>query len=121
MQAGEINRGKYDSIVRGTVNEYDFVPQPATEQEMFGALDKNKKEKINLPIEEATEVGLRLDIPAYTNHGVWVPTIHAKGKASHRATAAINNADFTRTPQGKAQKVMEGGAKSPLPRSRVDL
>lgn len=114
FQAGEINRDKYDSIVRGTVSEYDFVPQPATEQEMFGALDKNKKEKINLPIEEATEVGLRLDIPAYTNHGVWVPTIHAKGKASHRATAAINNADFTRTSQAKAQRVMEGGAKSPF-------
>lgn len=114
LQAGEINRDKYDSIVRGTVSEYDFVPQPATEQEMFGALDKNKKEKINLPIEEATEVGLRLDIPAYTNHGVWVPTIHAKGKASHRATAAINNADLTRTSQAKAQRVMEGGAKSPF-------
>ena len=114
FQAGEINRDKYDSIVRGTVSEYDFVPQPATEQEMFGALDKNKKEKINLPIEETTEVGLRLDIPAYTNHGVWVPTIHAKGKASHRATAAINNADFTRTSQAKAQRVMEGGAKSPF-------
>lgn len=114
FKEGRIDRNKYDSVVRGTINEYDFVPQPATTQEMFNALDKNKKEKINLPIEEATEVGLRLDIPAYTNHGVWVPTIHAKGKASHRATAAINNADFTRTPQGKAQKVMEGGAKSPF-------
>jgi len=114
LQEGEIGRDKYDAVVRGTISEYDFVPQPATTQEMFGALDKNKKEKINLPIEEASEVGLRLDIPAYTNHGVWVPTIHAKGKASHRATAAINNADFTRTPQGKAQKVMEGGSKSPF-------
>ena len=114
LQEGQIGRDKYDAVVRGTISEYDFVPQPATTQEMFGALDKNKKEKINLPIEEASEVGLRLDIPAYTNHGVWVPTIHAKGKASHRATAAINNADFTRTPQGKAQKVMEGGAKSPF-------
>lgn len=114
LQEGQIGRDKYDAVVRGTISEYDFVPQPATTQEMFGALDKNKKEKINLPIEEASEVGLRLDIPAYTNHGVWVPTIHAKGKASHRATAAINNADFTRTPQGKAKKVMEGGAKSPF-------
>ena len=114
LQEGQIGRDKYDAVVRGTISEYDFVPQPATTQEMFGALDKNKKEKINLPIEETSEVGLRLDIPAYTNHGVWVPTIHAKGKASHRATAAINNADFTRTPQGKAQKVMEGGAKSPF-------
>ena len=81
---------------------------------MFGALAANKREKIGLPIDEGELVGLRLDIPAYTDHGVWVPTIHLKGKASHRATAAIQNADFTNLPQQKAQKVMEGGAKSPL-------
>ena len=118
LAKGEITRDQYDAVVRGTISEYDFVPEPATYDEMFGALAANKREKIGLPIDEGELVGLRLDIPAYTDHGVWVPTIHLKGKASHRATAAIQNADFTNLPQQKAQKVMEGGAKSPFAQIR---
>ena len=117
MQDGEITREQYDTVVLGTISPYDFVPVPATYQEMFDALGGDKKSKVNVPIEDGTEVGLRLDIPAYTDAGVWVPTIHgmfgkdSKGKilrTSHRATASILNADFTQNKQDAPQRVMEG-------------
>ena len=117
FKAGEISRDDYDTIANGTVTPYTFVPEPATQREMFDALDARKREKINVEIPDGENVGLRLDIPAYTNNGVWVPTIHGKA-TSHRATASITNADFTKTPQSKAEKVMEGGSKSPFAQIR---
>jgi len=117
FQTGEFTREQYDSIVLGTLESYDFVPEPATEQEMLNALSSDKKDKVNVPVNEGANVGLRLDILAYTRNGVWVPTIHgnfgvnAKGspiRTSHRATASITNADFTQTKQNAPQRVMEG-------------
>ena len=72
-------------------------------------------------------MGLRLDIPAYTDNGVWVPTIHQsiKGsspKTSHRSTAAITNVDFTRSSQVAAERIMEGrlpGTEGYLKRERI--
>ena len=85
--------------VDDTITPYEYVPTPATYDEMFGALDKNKKEKINIDMPEGENVELRLDIPAYNNHNVWVPTVHykldKKKTTSHRATAAIKNVDFS--------------------------
>jgi len=122
FQDGEISREDYDAVVLGTISEYDFVPRPATTQEMSDALDKPKKKKINLPIDDGAPVGLRLDIHAYTRHGVWVPTIHAKGMTSHRATASVNNADFTRIAQPTAQRIIEGtvpGTRGYIERERI--
>ena len=47
-------------------------------------------------MEEGERIKLRLDIPAYTNHGVWVPTIHnLSGKPiSHESTAIVTNVDL---------------------------
>ena len=117
LRDGEIDRQEYDKTVLSSISPYEFVPQPATQEEMYGALNSRKREKINTPIADGENVGLRLDILAYTDHGVWVPTIHGKA-TSHRATASITDADFTKTPQGKAEKVMEGGAKSPFAQIR---
>ena len=122
FQDGEISREDYDAVVLGTISEYDFVPRPATTQEMSDALDKPKKKKINLPIDDGAPVGLRLDIHAYTRHGVWVPTIHAKGMTSHRATASVSNADFTRIAQPTAQRILEGtvpGTRGYIERERI--
>jgi len=115
-----VQRAKGEPVPDATLSPYAEVPEPATYDEMFNALDKNKKEKINLEIPDGQKVGLRLDIPAYTNHDTWVPTVHVKGKASHRATAAIENVDLmpTKGEQSKAEKVMRGGAKSPF--ARID-
>ena len=83
--------------VDDTIRPYKSVPRPATYEEMNMALDARKKEKINVAIPEGQKVGLRLDIPAYTRHDVWVPTIHDEGGTkltSHRATAAIKDVDL---------------------------
>ena len=118
FKAGEISQQDFDTVVLSTISEYDFVPTPATYDEMFGALNKNKKQKINIEIQDGEVVGLRLDIPAYTDHGVWVPTIHGD-KTSHRATASITGVRFGDDKQpAKAQKVMEGGHKSPFAQMR---
>tara|TARA_R110000824_G_scaffold123219_1_gene280836 strand:+ start:13078 stop:21522 length:8445 start_codon:yes stop_codon:yes gene_type:complete len=98
LQSGKITRDQYNSVVLGTISPYDFVPKPATKKEMVAALKlESQKKKVNLPVEDGSSVGLRLDIPAYTNHGVWVPTIHnSSGTAiSHMSTASITGADFT--------------------------
>ena len=52
-------------------------------------------------------VGLRLDIPAYTNHNVWVPTIHEEKSKSHRSTARVVGALFKAAPN-TSRKIMEG-------------
>jgi len=123
LMSNEITRSEYDTIVLGTIGPYDSVPDPATEAEMIEGLRVRKqKEKVNAPVDEGLNVGLRLDINAYLNNNppVWVPTIHQivspskQPPISHKATASITNADFTKTPQGKAQKVMEGGVKGPF-------
>ena len=104
-----------------TLKPYENVPKPASYDEMSMALDTRKKEKINIEIPEGSKVGLRLDIPAYTRHDVWVPTIHDEGGTkltSHRSTAAISDVDMTLSAglQEKASRIKEGGAKSPFAR-----
>ena len=104
-----------------TLKPYEEVPRPATREEMYGALDAKKKEKINVDVKEGSKVGLRLDIPAYTRHDVWVPTIHDEAGTkltSHRATAAISNVDMFLSPkmQKKAEDIKKGKAKSPFAR-----
>lgn len=120
LKEGAITKSEYQKFVNESVRPYESVPEPATYDEMYSALTSNKKEKINVPIKDGAQVGLRLDIPAYTDHGVWVPTIHGKEGTSHRATAAVSNVNMLLTPreQAKAEKVMEGGAKSPF--ARID-
>ena len=127
LQSGEIDRQQYDAVVLGTIEPYDFVPEPATTSEMIEALAvQSQKDKVNANVEEGTRVGLRLDINAYKNFGTWVPTIHdTRGKSiSHMATASIKNADFTMSKeragrdsknlQEDAQLVMEGKNKYPF-------
>jgi len=111
-----LQRSKGEPLSDDTLRPYAEVPMPATYDEMFSALTENKKQKINLDIPEGSRVGLRLDIPAYTNYNTWVPTIHLKGKASHRATAAIRDVDLMPSvkEEQKAEAVMMGGAKSPF-------
>ena len=110
----------YDATHSHLSLPYNSVPVPASESEMFGALKSNQKEKINAPLPEGQKIGLRLDIDAYTKHDVWVPTLKPlEGKkqlTSHRATAAIKNADLnlSESIQKKAKKVKEGSKKGPF-------
>ena len=109
-----IDKGKTSKVISNvddTIKPYEFVPTPATYDEMFGALDKGKKDRINIDMPEGEKVELRLDIPAYNRHNVWVPTIHYKvnklNTTSHRATAAIKNVDFSDIQQEGKQRQAE--------------
>ena len=87
-------RGETRDFSDATLRPYNAVPAPATYDEMFDALHSGKKEKINEPIADGSEVAIRLDIPAYLEKNTWVPTIHFGNKTSHRATVALKNANF---------------------------
>lgn len=116
LQDGQITRQEYDEAVLETIRPYEAVPTPATAEEMSSALRGTQVDRVNQPVDDGASVGLRLDINAYEKKDTWVPTIHdAKGRPiSHMATAAVTGADFTDFKQGKAQKVMEGGTKTPF-------
>ena len=97
---GRITQEEYQAVVDQykPVLPYESVPEPATDAEMRGALASNKVGRLGKGVEWIGKaVGLRLDIPAYTQKGVWVPTIHdQRGKpAAHEAAARITNATFT--------------------------
>ena len=70
-------RGETRDFSDATLRPYNAVPAPATYDEMFDALHSGKKEKINEPIADGSEVAIRLDIPAYlekymgSNNSFW--------------------------------------------------
>ena len=104
LEAGEITAKQYDKLVNKykTIMPYDFVPKPATRAEAIGAIED--KETYGVPsktLKNGHPVGLRLDIPAYSRYGVWVPTIHEQAsgfgagkKIGHESVASITNATF---------------------------
>lgn len=106
MLAGVGSREEHEALVNAfkPVKPFDFVPQPATREEAINALHANKKELYGVPsqtLQPGYPVGLRLDIPAYSDHGVWVPTIHEQasgfgaGKTiGHESVASVLNPAF---------------------------
>jgi hypothetical protein len=120
LQAGEIGQSEYSAMVDRfkPVEPYASVPNPASVDDMVRALTANKREKIGKLADypEGHPVALRLDIPAYTGHGVWVPTIHDQKtfkSISHEPAAHIAGAQFS-IPENKALAVAAGGAKGPF-------
>jgi hypothetical protein len=117
----ETSREGYQDLINQIhpVRPYESVPIPATTEEMLNALHTNKKEKVGLgsSIAEGHPVGLRLDIPAYTEHDTWVPTIHDTKNnnkvLAHEGAARILNPVFDMS-QSKALKIAQGGAKNPF-------
>jgi hypothetical protein len=110
---GEIDYQTFDRLVNDVkpIMPYKTVPAPASLEEMKRGLNVNQIQKINkiLSIPEGTEVLLRLDIPAYRDKGVWVPTIHGTKETvplgfkpqeviSHESVSIVNNADLSMTP-----------------------
>ena len=106
LQAGELDRETYAKLVQALkpVKPYDFVPKPATAEEARGALKEDARDTYGIPsqtLKAGHPVGLRLDIPAYTNKGVWVPTVHeqdsgfgAGKKIGHESVASVLNPEF---------------------------
>jgi hypothetical protein len=118
LQAGIINQKEYDRIVQKykPVKPYDFVPAPATDEEALEALISSKKPNWRSHEDWPANhpVGLRLDIPSYEHHGVWVNSIHdesGRGKenfpVSYGPVSAVRNATFEGMPN-KAVRVATG-------------
>ena len=89
LQQGDMTAADYDQLVNEykPVTAYRDIPSLATTSEMQKALDSNKVGKIGVPFNELADgdfVGLRLDIPAYSNHGVWIVSVHEGKKGGKR-------------------------------------
>jgi hypothetical protein len=84
VKEGTVTREQYSKLVNKLkpVTPYAEVPAPATVADMQRGLTSDKVERIGVPSETlkaGDPVGLRLDIPAYSNNGVWVVSIHEQG------------------------------------------
>ena len=81
VKGEEMTRAEYEKLVNKykPVKPYEFVPKPATRDEAYNALHADKRDLYGTPsgmLKAGHPVGLRLDIPAYSDHGVWVPAVH---------------------------------------------
>jgi hypothetical protein len=106
IKEGTVTREEYAKAVDALkpVKPYDKTPQPATFAEMKSALTKDKVDRIGVPslvLKEGDPVGLRLDIPAYADHGVWVVSVHeqksgfgAGPSIGYEGVAAVSNPTF---------------------------
>ena len=86
----------------------DGGPIPATPAKMKEVLDSNKKDKVNsilnnkIKIDNEKVYSLRLDIPSYKRHGVWIPTIHLQKEAiAHEAGAVMFSPNFEQSPANR--------------------
>ena len=123
VSSGEMTPAQYGALANspqflGSIAPYSFIPKPATSGEAVSALLANKKASWERTedINEGDSVGLRLDIPAYKDHGVWVNSIHPKGKSTrYSSAAALTDAVFPDAGD-KALRVAQGSQKSPFAR-----
>ena len=118
LETGEVTASEYDKLVNSLkpVAPYSFVPAPATYEDAMRALTKNKQpmygKASEIPAGEQTD--LRLDIPAYKDHGVWVNSIHRKDAPTvYDSVSSVKNATMIGAPD-KALKVAKGGPKAPF-------
>ena len=106
LKAGEISPAEYDTLVdkHKPVTPYRTIPKTASVEELHTALSSDKVDKVGKASESLNKgdnVGLRLDIPAYTNHGTWVVTVHTPrsggvaGKPiGYESAASIRDVNF---------------------------
>lgn len=112
LKAGKVTPEQYAELVSRVkpVTPYNFVPQPASAEEAVNALTSNKKPMYGKTkeIEAGEKADLRLDIPAYSQHGVWVNSIHRKDKPTvYGAVSSVKNAIMVPSSE-KALKVATG-------------
>ena len=109
---GEMSPAEYDAMVNSLkpVTPYGFVPQPATAEDAMRALTENKRAMFGKTSEmtPGEQADLRLDIPAYKDHGVWVNSIHRKDAPTvYGSVSSVKNATMIGAPE-KAMKVATG-------------
>jgi hypothetical protein len=122
LMRGEITKSQYNDVVNmyKPVTPYAFVPKPASKEEAIGALRGDTAKSrygMQSEYEPGAKVGLRLDIPAYTNKGVWVNSIHDQKakKVAYGPVASVKNADLGIS-QAQSKKIALGGEKQPYAR-----
>jgi len=131
LLAGNIKQKDYEKLVakEKPVKPYDFIPKPATdEQAMDVLLDRQKQNwRSHEKWPAGHRVGLRLDIPAYERHGVWVNSVHdesggqEKFPTSYGSVSSVRNATFEGSPH-KAVRVATGEqTKTPFAKIKGEL
>ena len=82
------------------IRKWSELPQAYTDEQIINALMSNKQSKALAPIPAGMRVGNRLDIPAYTQKGVYVDTTHdPSGKAiSYGRTGHLKDVEFSSKP-----------------------
>lgn len=124
IQRGHISAQEYARLVHDLkpVCVYDHVPEPASRIAIASAVDAPKTAKVGVAgqtIAAGAAVGLRLDIPSFTRHGVWVISVHLpRGNGvgpvvAYEACMAINDVTMS-AHQGAALKIAAGAPKSPM-------
>lgn len=106
------------------VRVWDEVPEPATYEDMFFALDAKKRTKpflgYDLEVEDGVRTTSRLDIPAYTGFDTWVVTLKggkdfAEGSTAYAPAVRLKNVDLfqDKPKQMKSLKIAAGAGKGP--------
>jgi len=82
------------------IRKWSELPPDYTDEQIRNALMANKQSKALAPVAAGSRVGNRLDIPAYTQHGVYVDTTHdAAGKPiSYGRTGHLKDVEFSSKP-----------------------
>lgn len=84
------------------IRQWNELPPNYTDEQIRNALMANKQAKALAPVPAGAQVGNRLDIPAYTQHGVYVDTTHdlAAGNSpiSYNRTGHLTDVDFSSKP-----------------------
>ena len=123
VQSGAMTAAEYDELVNfyKPIKPYAEAIEPATNDQVYDALDKVKRERMDPEIENGTSVGLRLDIPAFNRKGVYVVSIHQKGTKSgpgrvlgYSSVAKARDVTFGLGNERDALKIAAGAAKDAL-------
>ena len=124
VEAGEADVSEYRQMAdeRRPIRRVEKVPEPATPVEIVSALNAGQRAKgivgVNKAIPDGDLITARLDINAYTNYDVWVPTLtHPELKTVYAPAVVMRDVSFIK-PDDKAvtsaRRVATGGEKSPF-------
>ena len=117
---GKITKDEYEQAVKKykPIYPYEEPPKPATYDQVYDALDSNKRSKVNPEIKAGTPVGLRLDIPSFNRKGIFTVSIHEKRTPSaagdvigYGSVGRIKNVTFGLGKQTKALDIAKGASK----------
>jgi len=130
LKKGETTSRAHREVIEDTMGDpkiLDEVPTPSTPEEMAAALKKKRHKGIiglNKNLEQGTLTDVRLDIPAYNEHGIYIAAVTpVGGKVMYAPTAVLKGPlkeDGTRgfvefiSSSPDSLKIAKGGAKSPF-------